>query len=262
MWLCAPLTFKEIKFSFPIVCKTFSFPASVIFIFPNPPLARVVLCYTRFHTMLANTFWLQGSGVCTWISNLSDFLLQINNFDPVRKVQAECKQNSLFLWLRENFPEKAYQNPRYSVKSIHWRIPWPAEYLERWGSWDINTTKCQNLMKSCQTLAKGEEMWMSHCRWHFPVCWQEQIYSSSESLPGMNTNVDLNIHLSPFSNSCIIHCHQVCCLWQLLMVFTQHHCCLDAKQELWDKTIILNKPLALTQETHVCGVCFLRRQNG
>lgn len=105
-WLFTLLTFKEMMLSFPIVYKTFPFPANVIYFFANPPPARVVLCYSRFHTLVVNTFWLQEGEECNSISNLCNFLPQINTFNPVRKVQTEHKQNNLFLQPSENFQEK------------------------------------------------------------------------------------------------------------------------------------------------------------
>lgn len=45
MWLFTPLTYKEMMFSFPIVYKTFLFPANITYFFPNPPPGRVEASY-------------------------------------------------------------------------------------------------------------------------------------------------------------------------------------------------------------------------
>lgn len=133
MWLFTPLTFKEMMFSFPIVYKNFAFPANgKENFFPNPPPARVVLCYTRFHTLLVNTFWLQEGGEYNWISDICNFLLQINTSDPVIKVQTKHKQNNLFLWPSEIFLEKVLPKIRVFCKIDKLRVsPGQQQYFRK-----------------------------------------------------------------------------------------------------------------------------------
>lgn len=85
----------------------------------------------------------------------------------------EHKQNNLFLQLSENFLEKVLQKVQVFCEINKLMYPLVRSSIsERQGSWNTNITKWQNLMKSCQTSAKGEEMRRSLCREHFLVLWQ------------------------------------------------------------------------------------------
>lgn len=112
-------------------------------------------------------------------------------------------------------------------------------------SWNANITTCQNLMKSCQTLAKVTKKRVMLWRAIVPIT---ELLFSRVPIPIHSDSNDSNV-FPPYLNKLLYYLLLSGLLfWQLLMLFIQHYCCFNSHIRICGKTVVLSESLACALE--------------